>query len=302
MRPNHPVLAQPDAQRAAPSTGRELATTGRVGRRGTGQKLLAYAAICLALWAPGAALAGPSVEAKPRGTPRIDRLRLTALRVDGREPELLRPLAAWAAEVRLRTSVETERDAQLLDLRNDGIFASPLLIWAPSPSPQRPAEVEVARLREHLGSGGMLLIDDTGASGPSADIDAAVRALAMRLFGRTLVEVPATDVVYRSFYRLAAPVGRRADHRALQGVRLGDRWAVLYSRDDLIGAFRRAPTGGPALPAAPGGEPQREQAYRLAVNLLVYATCLDYKDDHVHVESLLRQRRGGPRAGARRGD
>ena len=148
----------------------------------------------------------------------------------------------------------------------------------------------------------MLVIDDTGASGPSVEVDAAVRALAMRLFGRSLVEVPATDVVYRSFYRLAAPVGRRADHRALQGVRVSDRWAVLYSRDDLIGAFRRAPTGGPAMPAVPGGEPQREQAYRLAVNLLVYATCLDYKDDHVHVEALLRNRRGGPRAGARRGE
>ena len=51
----------------------------------------------------------------------------------------------------------------------------------------------------------------------------------------------------------------------------------------------------PARRAVPGGEPQREQAYRLGINLVMYALCLDYKDDHTHVMRLLKRRRGSRR-------
>ena len=40
----------------------------------------------------------------------------------------------------------------------------------------------------------------------------------------------------------------------------------------------------------PGGDEQREKAFRLGVNLAMYATCLDYKTDQVHVPFILRRR------------
>ena len=35
---------------------------------------------------------------------------------------------------------------------------------------------------------------------------------------------------------------------------------------------------------------QRELAQRLAINLAMYVLCLDYKDDQVHAEELMRRR------------
>ena len=42
----------------------------------------------------------------------------------------------------------------------------------------------------------------------------------------------------------------------------------------------------------PGGDTQREQAIRLAVNVAMYVLCASYKDDQVHAEHIMR-RRGG---------
>jgi hypothetical protein len=41
----------------------------------------------------------------------------------------------------------------------------------------------------------------------------------------------------------------------------------------------------------PGGEHQREMAFRMGVNLCMYALCLDYKDDSVHLETIMNRRR-----------
>ena len=39
------------------------------------------------------------------------------------------------------------------------------------------------------------------------------------------------------------------------------------------------------------GNQGRESAFRFGVNLLMYATCLNYKRDQVHVPALLKRRK-----------
>ena len=41
----------------------------------------------------------------------------------------------------------------------------------------------------------------------------------------------------------------------------------------------------------PGGDDQREEAFRLAINLVMYALCLDYKTEQAHIDYILRTRR-----------
>ena len=41
----------------------------------------------------------------------------------------------------------------------------------------------------------------------------------------------------------------------------------------------------------PGGDTQREEAFRLGVNLVMYALCLDYKTEQAHIDYILRTRR-----------
>ncbi len=224
--------------------------------------------------------------------PSRSTLQLAALQVGSLSGVQRSALSSWSQEVRLRTSVRIAQEAAVVSAKSSKVLRYPMLLLAGDRGLGKVSAAEVTRLREHLTTGGLLLIDDTGRSGTSPAFDTDVRALVRRLMGRALVRVPRGDVVYRTFYRLDRPVGRRATVDHLEGVRVGKRWAVLYHRNDLHGAFLRAATGGPALPALPGGERQREMAWRLGVNLVVYALCLDYKDDHTHVGHLLRRRRG----------
>ena len=62
---------------------------------------------------------------------------------------------------------------------------------------------------------------------------------------------------------------------------------------DLAGALSRDNLGSYSFPVTPGGDAQREQAFRFAVNLVMYALCLDYKDDQVHAPFIMRRRGGG---------
>ena len=68
----------------------------------------------------------------------------------------------------------------------------------------------------------------------------------------------------------------------------------VTGRIPLRMAVREGPHTGAgqwALPVRPGGARQREMALRFAVNLLMYATCLNYKRDQVHVPAILKRRK-----------
>ncbi|MEC7204327.1 MAG: DUF4159 domain-containing protein, partial [Pseudomonadota bacterium] len=45
--------------------------------------------------------------------------------------------------------------------------------------------------------------------------------------------------------------------------------------------------GRPLYAVVPGGEKQREMAYRFGVNLVMYALTGNYKADQVHVPAIL---------------
>jgi hypothetical protein len=101
-------------------------------------------------------------------------------------------------------------------------------------------------------------------------------------------------VLFRSFYLVTRPVGRVEGPDHLEGVERSGRLAVLYSRHDLGGAYERDNLGNYRHSVVPGGERQREFAFRLGVNVVAYALCLDYKDDQVHAPFIMRRWAGRP--------
>lgn len=255
------------------------------------QRAVAQAAaqvVALSLFAvvPHVAAVAPAIAA-----PRNTDVRLAWLKLSGAaEPD--NPLQAWAQEVRLRTSVRVAAEPLALRPEDSQLFHYPLLYWGGDRAPARLSDVAVARLRSWLQAGGTLLIDNTGRTEASAAFDSAIRRELARILPQPLERVPGSHVLFRAFYRLERAVGRRADSGELEGIALGGHYAVLYSRNDLAGALQRAGAGGYALSVVPGGEDQRERAIRLLVNVVLYALCLDYKDDHTHVMHLLQTRRG----------
>ena len=108
----------------------------------------------------------------------------------------------------------------------------------------------------------------------------------------TVARPLATDhVVYKSFYLLDEAVGRVKDDKHLYGVELAGRAAVIFSTNDLLGALERDRFGTWRFDCEPDGENQREMAFRLATNILMYATCLDYKADQVHIPFIMKKKR-----------
>ena len=106
-----------------------------------------------------------------------------------------------------------------------------------------------------------------------------------------LTPVPQEHVIYKTFYLLDHPTGRVQASPVLEMARVGKRAAVVYSRNDMAGAWSRDDRGDWEFDVTPGGEAQREYAIRTGVNLAMYALCLDYKDDAVHLKYILGRRR-----------
>ncbi len=100
------------------------------------------------------------------------------------------------------------------------------------------------------------------------------------------------NVVFKSFYLIRRAFGRVEGPPRLEAVIRGGVPQIIYSAHDLTGALARGASGTHPFQVTPGGEPQRERAIRLAVNIAMYVLCSTYKDDLVH-ESFLKRRHAG---------
>jgi hypothetical protein len=202
-------------------------------------------------------------------------------------PSALRRLG-W--ELGRRTSVEPATASVPVRLDQPGLHRHPMLYLAGSGSMPPFTEAERAALRRHLQYGGFLLVDAADGSDGSG-FDLSVRAeLAEVLPAAPLTPVPREHVIYKSFYLLDRQGGRLLVKPWVEAQLLDGRAAVIYSQNDLGGAWARTELGEWEYPCTPGGEAQRETAFRIGVNLAMYALCTDYKDDAVHLPFILRRR------------
>ena len=62
---------------------------------------------------------------------------------------------------------------------------------------------------------------------------------------------------------------------------------MILGSNDWAGAWAADPSGRALFAVVPGGEVQREMAYRFGVNLVMYALTGNYKADQVHVPAIL---------------
>jgi hypothetical protein len=225
-----------------------------------------------------------------RGMGEASRLSIGHLEHGGRwnpRPTALRRLS-W--ELAQRTSIETASDATPVRLGRPGLHRHPMLYLAGDGALPPFSESEVAALRRHLQYGGFLLVDAADGSDGSG-FDASVRRELQRLLPSSpLGRIPRDHVLYKSFYLVDQQGGRLLTRPWLEGQVLSGRLAVVYSQNDLGGAWARGQLGEWEYDCSPGGEAQRETALRLGVNIAMYALCTDYKDDAVHLPFILRRR------------
>ncbi|GGF07655.1 double-region [Aliidongia dinghuensis] len=195
-----------------------------------------------------------------------------------------------------RTAVEAG-DPMAVDVEADELIFFPLIYW-PITGTQKPLSPAAAeRVNRYLATGGTILFDtrDQGTGLPGAyGVADTARRLQTLLAGvkiPPLVAVPADHVLTKSFYLMQDFPGRwiggtlwvePAEDRTNDGVS-----TVVVGANDWAGAWAVDGQGFPSLPVVPGGEAQREQAYRFGVNLVMYALTGNYKADQVHVPAIL---------------
>ncbi len=194
-------------------------------------------------------------------------------------------------EIVRRTSVQTASDPIELRLSDPNLFRYPFLVLSGDRGFALPSDNDVARLRRYITYGGFLLIDSCeGRAGGGFD-ESVRRLLAQTLPGELPIRIPEGHVLWKSFYVLHGAPGRIIAAPYLEGVERDRRLAVVYTQNDLGGAWARDGFGRWEHEVVPGGDDQREEAFRVGVNLAMYALCLDYKTEQAHIDYILRTRR-----------
>jgi hypothetical protein len=195
-------------------------------------------------------------------------------------PTAIRPLMQ---EVRLRTSVETRDERQVLTPQDPALFSFPFLYMTGTQRFDPFGDEELTILRRYLLFGGLLLIDDARGN-KGQDFDASVRREVARLFpDRALKVLPPDHTVFRSFYLIRTVGGVRIVNPYLEGVHVDDRTPLIYCQNGLGAAWERDYLGNWVSPCLPGGEAQRLEAFKLGVNCVLYALTVNYKQDLIHL-------------------
>jgi len=195
------------------------------------------------------------------------------------------------AQVAKRTSVEVKRSPMDLNLTDPRLFHHPFIYLAGNREFEAFTDKELDSLRNYLSYGGFLLIDDNSAKQESA-FDDSIRKMLSRLFPHTPLErIPRDHSIFRSFYLINQVMGRAVVNPYLEGITSKGRTVVVYSRNDLGGAWAKNKLGHWEYDMVGGGGRQRKLSIRLGINIVMYALTLDYKKDMVHLPIILERLR-----------
>jgi hypothetical protein len=197
--------------------------------------------------------------------------------------------ARWSQEVVRRTSAPARMTPTTVRADTLELCAEPFAVWSGSKPPEPLTQREVQGLRRFLAMGGVLLVDEHEPN-DGLFIKGAKEELARVVPDGSPISIGDESVVFRSFYLLRRAAGRLQKEAKLEAIIRGGMLQVIFSPNDLLGALAREAGGVHPFDAVPGGEMQREQAVRLAVNIAMYVLCSNYKDDQVHAPFLMRRR------------
>ena len=190
-----------------------------------------------------------------------------------------------------RTSVEAVRERRVLTISDPALFSYPFVYLTGTKGFPPFSDQEIKILRQYLNFGGLLFIDDVlGHRGQG--FDRSIQRELARIFpDRKLEKLPRNHTVFRSFYLITSVAGRRIASPYLEGITLDDLAVVIYSRNDLGGAWARDYSGHWENDCLPGGQLQRQQAFHLGVNIIMYALTANYKQDFIHQPFLKKKLR-----------
>jgi hypothetical protein len=205
-----------------------------------------------------------------------------------------------------RTAVEPG-EPFAVNILNDEIVFFPMLYWPVLANARPLPEATLTKIDAYMKQGGMIVFDtkDYGQGIPTGlSFRGEGGTPLQRLLGNLdiprLEAVPEHHVLTKSFYLLRSFPGRwdggqlwveaeapRDSDQGRQARRVDGVSSILVTSNDFAAAWARDDRGQYLYPVVPGGERQREMAFRTGVNIVMYALTGNYKADQVHVPALL---------------
>jgi hypothetical protein len=200
-----------------------------------------------------------------------------------------------------RTSYEAQ-EPMGVDLETDDLNFFPLIYWPMEPRQKNLSAHALAKLADYMREGGTLLIDTRDLTlGASAGAGSPGQRTLRRLLGGLdlppLQTVPANHVLTRTFYLIDDFPGRWQGGKLwVQAPSRGDALGVgdgvspvIVGGNDWAAAWAVDADGRPLADVSPGGERQREMAFRFGINVAMYALTGNYKTDQIHVPTILKR-------------
>jgi hypothetical protein len=205
-----------------------------------------------------------------------------------------------------RTAVEPGEPFGV-NIATDEIAFFPVLYWPVLANAQPLSEAVLAKIDAYMKQGGMIIFDtkDYGQGIPTGyNLRSGGGTALQRMLGSLdiprLEPVPEHHVLTKSFYLLRYFPGRfeggylwveaetpRDSDQGRQARRVDGVSSILITSNDFASAWAIDDRGHPLYPVVPGGERQREMAFRTGVNIIMYVLTGNYKADQVHVPALL---------------
>ncbi|MGE0767820.1 MAG: DUF4159 domain-containing protein [Hyphomicrobiaceae bacterium] len=216
-------------------------------------------------------------------------------------------LAGLGKVLQARTAVEPG-EAFGVNIVTDEIAFFPVLYWPVVATAKPLDDPTLAKIDAYMKQGGMIIFDtrDYGQGVPTGQrLGRGDGTPLQRLLGRLdiprLEPVPEGHVLTKAFYLIRTFPGRwdggqlwveaeSAEDKANPGRRARHSdgvSSILVTSNDFAAAWALDDSNRPVYPTVPGGEAQREQAFRTGVNIVMYALTGNYKADQVHVPALL---------------
>ena len=195
-------------------------------------------------------------------------------------------LAGLTAVVNKRTAADLG-DPVGIDPETDELAFYPLLYWPLAEVSRSLSPTATRKLASYMRTGGTIVFDARGRT----ERGDRSRELARALDLPPLVPMAEDHVLHRSYYLLSELPGRRVGGPVWvepTGEHVNDGVSsVVAGSNDWAGAWAVDQAQRPLFPVVPGGERQREHAYRFGVNLVMYVLTGNYKADQVHLPTIL---------------
>jgi hypothetical protein len=215
-------------------------------------------------------------------------------------------LAGLSRVLAARTAIEPGSPMGV-DVERDELVFFPLLYWPVRPDAQPLPDATLAKVDAYMKQGGMVIFDTKdyqmplgGGSGLAGQSPALVNLIG-KLDTPRLEPLPEEHVLTKAFYLMRGFPGRwdggtlwveaRApdseDGESRRALKSDGVSSILITSNDFAGAWALGDDNRPLYAVVPGGDVQREMAFRAGVNIVMYALTGNYKADQVHVPALL---------------